>query len=174
MEFFTRIVFCVSMLLAMCDVMTGHEGRHKGHSHHLPQKDGPKNVLKDKKYLRDYDHLKEDLEDMYMKDFSGDLSEAELENYYFQLHDLNGDKQLDGLELLAAMNHVMDRENEFTQKDIEENPHIRQSIQAWWNDKFQEDALYIDEILQEEDIDNDGYLSYIEFALGRAKERGEI
>ncbi|GBO35159.1 hypothetical protein AVEN_248624-1 [Araneus ventricosus] len=55
MDIFTRVVLSLTVLFSMCDVISGHEGRHKGHSHHLPEKDGPKNVLKDKKYLRDYE-----------------------------------------------------------------------------------------------------------------------
>ncbi|GFT24154.1 multiple coagulation factor deficiency protein 2-like protein [Trichonephila clavipes] len=118
-----------------------------------------------------YEHL-EDLQDRYNKDFSDKLDEVELEIFYFQLHDLNDDKQLDGLELLAAMNHVMDREYEFPKEDIENNPLVRSSLQQWWNEKFEDDANYIDEVLKEEDLDQDGFLSYFEFALGRQKEKG--
>ncbi|GIX90243.1 multiple coagulation factor deficiency protein 2-like protein [Caerostris darwini] len=158
-----QIVLLLSALLSIGNVSSDRRGddRHKGHTHHIPDKDGPKNVLKDKKYVQDYDHIKEDLQDMYNKDFSGELNEVELEIYYFQLHDLNNDKLLDGLELLAAMNHVMSRENEMTQQEIEDNPQIRASLQAWWNEKFEDDSKFIDEILNEEDLDKDGYLSIL-------------
>ncbi|GFU15669.1 multiple coagulation factor deficiency protein 2-like protein [Nephila pilipes] len=176
MEVFSYVTLSLYVLFSLCGILSAQRGedRHKGHTHHLPQKDGPKNVLKDKKYIQDYDHILEDLKDRYNQDFSDKLDEVELEIFYFQLHDLDNDKQLDGLELLAAMNHVMNRENEFPKEDIEKNPLVRSSLQQWWNDKFEEDAIYIDEILREEDLDKDGYLSYFEFALGRQKEKGDL
>lgn len=61
-------------------------------------------------------------------------------SFYSRLHDLNNDKQLDGLELLAAMNHVMNRENEIPTEELEKAPEVRQSLQNWWNEKFEEDA----------------------------------
>ncbi|GFY74097.1 multiple coagulation factor deficiency protein 2-like protein [Trichonephila inaurata madagascariensis] len=80
------ITLSLCVLFSLWDVLSAHkgEGRHKGHTHHKPQKDGPKNVLKDKKYLQDYDHIKEDLQDRYNKDFSDKLDEVELEIFYFQ------------------------------------------------------------------------------------------
>lgn len=56
------------------------------------------------------------------------------------MHDLDGDKQLDGLELLAAMNHVMGHENDIPAGELEKSPDLRQSLQNWWNEKFEEDA----------------------------------
>ncbi|KFM57023.1 Multiple coagulation factor deficiency protein 2-like protein, partial [Stegodyphus mimosarum] len=143
--------------------------RHSGHSHHLPKKDGSKNVLKDKEFVRDYEHIKEDVQELYNKDFADKLQDIEMEIFYFQLHDMNDDKRLDGLELLAAMNHVRERENEITHRDLQDSPEARVALQAWWNEKFEEDAQFIDEILREEDLDQDGYLNYFEYVLGRER-----
>ncbi|XP_071041278.1 multiple coagulation factor deficiency protein 2 homolog [Parasteatoda tepidariorum] len=171
-------IFLLTFLSTLSIATESNQGRHGGHTHHIPDKDGPKNVLRDNKYLRDYEHIKEDLQEFYNKDFAGELDELEMEIYYFQLHDLNGDKKLDGLELLAAMNHIMDRtqaaHESFSKEDLEKHPNVRQSLQTWWNDKFEEDSKYIDEILKEEDQDQDGFLTYLEFAIGRQKERQKI
>lgn len=53
---------------------------------------------------------------------------------------MNDDKQLDGLELLAAMNHVNNRENDIPTEELAKSPDLRKSLQDWWNEKFEEDA----------------------------------
>ncbi|KAG8183016.1 hypothetical protein JTE90_017103 [Oedothorax gibbosus] len=167
---YLAMIYILSCALWLVFIAEAHI-RHEGHTHYQPKEDGSKNLLKDKAYVRDYEHVKEDLQDLYNKDFAAELSEMELESYYFQLHDLNHDQKLDGLELLAAMNHVLNREDEISQKDLLENPQVKESLQNWWNTKFKEDSEYIDEMLKEEDLDQDGYLSYAEFISARQKGR---
>ncbi|XP_015916662.2 multiple coagulation factor deficiency protein 2 homolog [Parasteatoda tepidariorum] len=172
---FNSILILTSMMCAngFIPVVT----LHQGHKHYKPDKDKPKDILKDKEFLRDYDHIKEDLQELYNKDFSDKLDPIDLEAYYFQVHDLDDDQRLDGLELLAAMNHIMDRQHEsLSEKDmyLADNPQIRQGLQVWWNEKFEEDSKFIDEIMKEEDLDGDGYLDYLEYATARHREKMEV
>ncbi|XP_054707097.1 multiple coagulation factor deficiency protein 2 homolog [Uloborus diversus] len=151
------------------------DDRHTGHEHYRPKMDVVKNVLKDREFIRDYEHIREDVQDMYNKDFAEKLNDIDMEIFYFQLHDLDKDKRLDGLELLGAMNHVMNREQELIDRaDLMKSSETRMALQSWWNEKFEEDAKFIDQVLKEEDLDQDGFLSYMEFAIGRQREMGQI
>lgn len=60
--------------------------------------------------------------------------------YCNRLHDLDNDQQLDGLELLAAMNHIAVRQSDISNEDLAKYPEGRQQLQNWWNEKFEEDA----------------------------------
>ncbi|XP_022250616.1 uncharacterized protein LOC111087625 [Limulus polyphemus] len=88
---------------------------------------------------------------------------------------------LDGLEILAALNHVNDDpiENKKTSEEDNvdsANPDVTVVNLNWqrlWNAKFERDSKYIDKILNEDDIDKDGFLTYLEFAIGRRREQRE-
>ena len=86
---------------------------------------------------------------------------AEEQNfYYFKLHDTNQDNRLDGLEVIAAFDHAHEEENG------ENSTHY---------ERLGDDELInlIDDILKEEDLDRDGFISYDEFkhALEKDKEK---
>ena len=48
------------------------------------------------------------MKDHYHIDLDNKTSEQELDWYYFQMHDFDNNLVLDGLEILTAMNHVID------------------------------------------------------------------
>jgi Ca2+-binding EF-hand superfamily protein len=81
--------------------------------------------------------------------------------YYFKLHDTNNDNLLDGLEVVAALDHV--HEEEFAHEEQNNTK----------NERMGDDELtnLVDEILKEEDLNHDGFISYEEFkhALEREK-----
>ena len=78
--------------------------------------------------------------------------------YYFKLHDTNNDNHLDGLEVVAAFNHVHQEENTNNSTGGGEKPPAHQ-------ERLSDDELMrlVDDILKEEDLDHDGYISYDEF-----------
>lgn len=78
--------------------------------------------------------------------------------YYFKLHDTNNDNHLDGLEVVAAFNHVHQEENQNNSTDAGDKPPAHQ-------ERMSDDELMrlVDDILKEEDADRDGYISYDEF-----------
>ena len=87
--------------------------------------------------------------------------------YYFKLHDTNNDNRLDGLEVIAAFDHV--HEEEYAHDETpngQNNTHV---------DRLADEDLtnLVDDILKDEDLDRDGYISYEEFkhALEREKAR---
>ncbi|XP_054169214.1 multiple coagulation factor deficiency protein 2 homolog [Oppia nitens] len=126
---------------------------------------------------------------MYHIELDSKTSEKELDFYYFQMHDFDNNLVLDGLEILTAMNHVIDtdylRAKTETQKtstiapkddmtddedvDPMEYYHIRERYrnQIRWNQKFDEDSKVIDHLLKEYDKDNDGFISYTEYIIAR-------
>jgi Ca2+-binding EF-hand superfamily protein len=81
--------------------------------------------------------------------------------YYFKLHDTNNDNLLDGLEVVAAFDHVHQEENAngtetTTTVPGEPAPHAERLAD-------EELIRLVDDILKEEDADHDGFISYEEF-----------
>lgn len=77
--------------------------------------------------------------------------------YYFKLHDTNNDNNLDGLEIVAAFDHVHQEENTNNNTSTEHPPTVP--------DRLADEELIrlVDDILKEEDTDHNGYISYEEF-----------
>ncbi|OQV20101.1 hypothetical protein BV898_05894 [Hypsibius exemplaris] len=100
----------------------------------------------------DASHIKEHLKDIADFDTS-ELSPSELDFHYFKLHDFDNNNKLDGLEMLQALMH-----NVHT-PEVQHNPNgppaVPVDITAYTN--------IIDEVLKDDDLDNDGYLSYEEY-----------
>ena len=84
------------------------------------------------------------------------MSDEDLEFHYFRLHDLDGNRKLDGLELMNAISHY---QNETGVTDKEST-----SEEA--------NAQIVDEILALDDINDDGYIDYPEY-IDAQKKRNE-
>jgi Ca2+-binding EF-hand superfamily protein len=78
--------------------------------------------------------------------------------YYFKLHDTNNDNRLDGLEVVAAFDHVHQEENA-------NNATAGQQPPPPHHERLADEELMrlVDDILKEEDLNRDGYISYQEF-----------
>ena len=69
--------------------------------------------------------------------------------YYFKLHDTNNDNRLDGLEVVAAFDHVHQEENNNTQANaVPGQPPTQPERLA-----DEELIRLVDDILKEEDLD---------------------
>ncbi|XP_066450643.1 multiple coagulation factor deficiency protein 2 homolog [Eleutherodactylus coqui] len=75
-------------------------------------------------------------------------SEDELEFYYFTIHDFDHNKLLDGLEIMAAL-----------QESLED--HIGDIFTR--EEKMKHYTDMTDEVLEEDDLDKDGFLSFVEY-----------
>ncbi|CAH1958037.1 unnamed protein product [Acanthoscelides obtectus] len=134
----------------------------KRHVHYRPTKSSPK-INEDAQLLHDKDHIQEHLEEVIPKPDLSKMTDEELEFYYFQLHDTDKNSKLDGLEILHAIYHTDDEEHEENQHE-ENNTDSMAVIEHY--------IALIDEVLQEDDVDQDGYLTYSEFIAGkRSKNR---
>ncbi|XP_031549173.1 multiple coagulation factor deficiency protein 2 homolog [Actinia tenebrosa] len=101
--------------------------------------------LHDTKVTHDKEHIKEHLKDeIDVKDEN--LKEEDLQFHYFKLHDYDGNNKLDGIELMNAMTHYHDEEDN--------------STTTYTDDQL---SSMIDQILGEDDTNKDGYIDYPEF-----------
>jgi Ca2+-binding EF-hand superfamily protein len=89
------------------------------------------------------------------------MTSEEQNFYYFKLHDTNNDNRLDGLEVIAAFDHV--HEEEFSQEGQNNTE----------TERLGDDELtnLVDDILKEEDLDLDGFISYEEFKRALEKDK---
>lgn len=105
-----------------------------------------KSVLHDSKVTYDRNHIKEHVsEEIDLKE--EEMSDEDLQFHFFRLHDYDGNRKLDGLELLHAVSHNQN-ESEITNKD-------ETSDEA--------NARTVDYILDEDDLNSDGYIDYPEY-----------
>ncbi|CAF0766948.1 unnamed protein product [Didymodactylos carnosus] len=106
----------------------------------------------------DMEHIRHDLEGQVNKP-KEEMTPEQQNFYYFKLHDTNNDNQLDGLEVVSAFNHVHDDgvpTNDST--DPNQTPPTPPPRLA-----DEELMRLVDDILKEEDLDQNGFISYQEF-----------
>ncbi|XP_046663907.1 multiple coagulation factor deficiency protein 2 homolog [Homalodisca vitripennis] len=153
----------------------GMRGPHhpRGHYHHQPRTDTK--LTQDTELLRDVEHIKEDLGDWGMsQEDVHKLTPEEMDFHYFKLHDFDNNTKLDGLEILQAIYHTVHKEKEAQASHDEEgsgghSPDTHSSA----DDDLPYFIELIDQVLAEDDQDNDGYLSYIEYVIGRQREQSK-
>ena len=95
-------------------------------------------------------HIKEHLKDeIDLKDEQ--MSDEDLQFHYFKLHDYDNNNKLDGIELMNAMTHYHEEEGEGK------------------NPQYSDDEMghMIDQILDEDDHNKDGYIDYPEFVASQ-------
>ena len=85
------------------------------------------------------------------------MSPEEQNFYYFKLHDLNNDNYLDGLEVIGSFDHTHEEENG------QNNTQTERMADA-------DLTKLVDEILNEEDLNHDGFISYEEYQMALARE----
>ncbi|XP_033209156.1 multiple coagulation factor deficiency protein 2 homolog [Belonocnema kinseyi] len=152
-------------------VALGFRGPHHprssvSHHHYSPQKEVK--LTQDAELLHDASHLKEDMGPLADKLDLSKLSDQELEFYYFTLHDVDNNTKLDGLEILHAIQHTLHEHD-----DEGDNKQLRDSQHKDGEDDLPWIVELIDRVLAEDDLDNDGYLGYIEYMLGRQRNPGD-
>lgn len=82
----------------------GEVVRH--HVHYRPTRGTDQKLLQDKELLHDTAHLEEHLEEVIEKPDLSQMTDEELDFYYFQVHDTDKNSKLDGLEILQAIMHT--------------------------------------------------------------------
>ena len=68
--------------------------------------------------------------------------------HYFKLHDTDNNNKLDGLELYAAIDHFSEHQDNVEKPIVLEHPQI---------------VLVVDRVLEEDDLNEDGFIDYFEF-----------
>ena len=117
-----------------------------------------------RKMVQDKEHLKEDLEERFSKEAVENMTEEEKNYHYFRLHDFDKNDKLDGLEVLKAVNHVIEEDGGGEINSNAEDLKVKQ---------FDLLVEMIDKVLELDDTDKDGLLSYSEFVAGRRRGQNE-
>jgi len=108
--------------------------------------------------VHDMEHIRHDLEGQVNKP-KEEMTPEEQNFYYFKLHDTNNDNRLDGLEVVSAFNHVDHHDdNGVPNNDSQATPPPPVPRLA-----DEELIRLVDDIMREEDMDKDGFISYQEF-----------
>ncbi|XP_075233201.1 multiple coagulation factor deficiency protein 2 homolog [Lycorma delicatula] len=156
-------------------------GQH--HHHHYAPKPNQK-ITQDTQLLQDVEHIKEDLGNILSEEQTHKMTPEELEFHYFKLHDFDNNTKLDGLEILQAIHHsTHDSDTDEAYYDNKKKTNVdvgatplpdkTGDIPSINMEDFQYFVDLIDQVLAEDDLDNDGYLSYIEYVVGRQKDQSK-
>lgn len=159
----SKLLCSYLLYIAACQICATQSHEHGKHSTHGLHDD---NVVHNREFLSE--HYK-DLASLNMTA----MSNLELEFYYFRLHDHNKDSRLDGLELYNGMLQLMGDHSEGgtgkSNRGADDNE--RSKMTAEIIDKRNEAIVVaVDNILEEDDTDGDGYLSWQEFWIARKRE----
>jgi Ca2+-binding EF-hand superfamily protein len=111
-----------------------------------------------------FSHIRHDLEGQINKP-TEEMTPEEQNFYYFKLHDTNNDNRLDGLEVIAAFDHVHEEEYAHEATIDGQNNTVIERLDD------EELTKLVDDILKEEDLDHDGFISYEEFKHALEKDK---
>ncbi|KAK8740676.1 hypothetical protein OTU49_002645 [Cherax quadricarinatus] len=171
--------------------MKGHHSYHQvkqesnKHHHHVPkrpQHTGTKpKLLQDNDLLHDRQHLKEELPEYLSLERIEKMSDKELDYHYFKIHDYDNNFGLDGLELLAAIVHIAADDDDDDEVIIDEEKLkglsqqerkiLQDHRQQKWDEKLKFYTELVDDVLDENDNNKDGYLSWGEFRLAQNRRK---
>ncbi|XP_041469743.1 multiple coagulation factor deficiency protein 2 homolog isoform X1 [Lytechinus variegatus] len=142
------LCLAISMVMLFQPVFTEEE-------HHI-KVGPPASLIRDRTHIQDRDHIRSHLQGTLDVD-AIDMSPQRLQFHYFHSHDMDHNRKLDGLELMQSILHV---------------------DEGWKNTGggggghhggvMSEERIIeiVDVILEDDDIDQDGYVDYIEFSRG--------
>ncbi|CEF63166.1 Multiple coagulation factor deficiency protein 2 [Strongyloides ratti] len=100
----------------------------------------------------DAEHIKEHLDGKI--DPTSNMTPEQLQFHYFNMHDLDKNGKLDGIELIKAITHFHQENPGPQHKDTGVPPPLPSEIEL---------EQMIDSILKEDDFNNDGFIDYGEF-----------
>ncbi|CAH1124231.1 unnamed protein product [Ceutorhynchus assimilis] len=141
----------------------------KRHTHYTPGKNAEK-ITQDFELLHDKEHIEEHLKEVAPKIDLSKMTDAEIELFYFLLHDTDKNSKLDGLELLNAIlhtthdnsghQHIYNRTFDDENGNDIDNPEMSEG-------SFEHFVDLVDQVLKEDDKNQDGYLDYTEYVDGK-------
>ncbi|XP_032457830.1 multiple coagulation factor deficiency protein 2 homolog isoform X2 [Nasonia vitripennis] len=156
-------LLCIHSEIAFSFRGPHHPRSSISHHHYSPQSEIK--LTQDDELLHDTLHLTEDLGPLAEQLDITHMAEQEIDFHYFKLHDMDNNTKLDGLEILNAIQHTLhdhSYESFSNETSDAEDKELIENKLPWI-------VGLIDKVLEEDDLDNDGYLAYIEFVLGRQK-----
>jgi len=151
----TQLFLGVLTLFVFLKQTSSHSHGHHEHHGEKPTGFHDPNVVQDRTHIKEHYEGQADINEENM-------TTEELEFHYFKLHDFDNNTMLDGLEIFKALTHLVPFEAEGKES---KNP-----TEAEKEEQLKYYTDIIDSVLEEDDINNDGYLTYIEFVLARQRE----
>ncbi|KAI8507530.1 hypothetical protein Bbelb_149100 [Branchiostoma belcheri] len=142
------------------------------HSRCLSPEGYGENKFRDAQMLQDKGHLKEHVKELSEDDINN-MTPAEREFHFFKSHDSDKDHYLDGLEIMAAVSHNSDYDS--FRRPAPEGETAEQERDRTDREHQERMAVFtglVDKILSEDDTNNDGMISYIEYVISRRREPG--
>lgn len=115
--------------------------------------------------VTDTEHMVDDLGDWYTKEELETMNVDEKVFTWFTAHDWDVDDHLDGLELVKALSHEHNYHHP-EEENIPEEDHLHDPAQhtdAAERQRFRRVEKIVDEILEEDDSNYDGLVSFPEF-----------
>ncbi|TKR88753.1 hypothetical protein L596_012951 [Steinernema carpocapsae] len=110
---------------------------------------------------KDAEHIKEHLDGKV--DPTANMTPEQLQFHYFNMHDLDKNGRLDGVELIKAITHFHSENPGPAHQNTNQPPPLPSEIEL---------EQMIDSILREDDFNGDGFIDYGEF-LRAQKQRDE-
>lgn len=113
------------------------------------------------------EHMKHHVKEDFM-DPNESVDDNQLLMQYFRKHDMDGNNMLDGIELLKALTKMNDEDHDHDHEE-ENDGEGSEAAEAEKKDdgspKFSIDEVVpiIDSILEQDDLDKDGYITWPEF-----------
>ncbi|XP_070576806.1 multiple coagulation factor deficiency protein 2 homolog [Ptychodera flava] len=156
MKYYSFLGFLAFIVIVQCGSTADGHVAHGGGGQHGGD---ASNKFHDPNVVRDKEHVKEHLKDVAGEIDENEMTDEELEFHYFKMHDFDNNTKLDGLEMLAALTHMMEHDLSMDDKLSEE---IQSRIGYY--------SEIIDKVLEEDDFNNDGYLTYLEYVVARRRD----
>lgn len=125
-------------------------------THNHPEISSQSSLIRDKSHVQDKTHIKEHLQELNFKPDFNEISEKELEFYYFKMHDNDGNNKLDGCELIKSVLHWHEEQSQM----MGAPPHP--TIMSDW-----ELSMLVNPILDLDDTNQDGFIDYAEFVAAQ-------
>ncbi|XP_066297934.1 multiple coagulation factor deficiency protein 2 homolog [Branchiostoma lanceolatum] len=113
--------------------------------------DTASNRFRDPAMTQDKHHLKEHVQELTEEQIN-QMSPEEMEFHFFKSHDGDKDLKLDGLEIMAAIEHSTDY-----------------GLPPDYNEMMEYLMGLVDKILEDDDSDDDGMISWIEYVIARKR-----
>ncbi|KAL3872615.1 hypothetical protein ACJMK2_035830 [Sinanodonta woodiana] len=144
----------------------GYQQPQHGGGHHQEHQTGEGQYVHKfgQEEFHDAEHIKEHLKEVVDKP-KEQMTDEELEFHYFKLHDYDNNNKLDGTEITKAITHFHSEEDE--KKDGDQNNKENKKVVT-----DEELINIVDLVLKEDDLNNDGYIEYVEFIAAQRRARG--
>ncbi|XP_070180765.1 multiple coagulation factor deficiency protein 2 homolog [Littorina saxatilis] len=163
------ILVTISTLLGATSGHGSHGNENVMNMNQQPTSFHDPSVVGDQAHMRE--HLKEEIGNV-----NKEMSPEEMEFHYFRLHDSDNDTRLDGLEILKALSHMIPPGMEIMPHEVQGKtpPEIEQLKKERTKQMLTSLVMIIDKVLETDDVDKDGYLTYPEYIVARRRDNKQM